>query len=174
MYICVPKQSEFHHTLAFLHHHPRRCFLLLFPGINTWYLLAAQLGVDFVPWAMFGILNTGLEDVDPIPAGNQTIMGLYQAMGVRVGGFYVITISQIVPAFQLLYAIGMHIGCSNVIEQTSSSVYSTVSVYTATRSAPCGPLIISQCHSSLDAPRENYLRANADACAGRSRSMTIR
>lgn len=120
----VPKNSEIHHTCAFLLHHPRRCFILLFPSINTWYLLAAQLGIDFTLWAFFGILNIGLSAVDSIPAGNQTIMGLFQALGVRVGGFYVILISNIAPALQILYLVAMYIsGFPILISLRQTNIY---------------------------------------------------
>lgn len=37
---CVSRGSELHHSLIFLLHHPRRCYLLLFPSTSTWFLFA--------------------------------------------------------------------------------------------------------------------------------------
>jgi len=131
MYKLLPKNSRMHHTVAFLLHHPRRCFILLFPSDATWYLLASQLGIDFVLWAFFGILNIGLLAVDSISIGTQTIMGLFQAIAVRVGGFYVILISNIAPSLQILYVVAMYISAfpillslrqTNVYEERSLGV----------------------------------------------------
>ena len=131
MYKLLPKNSRMHHTVAFLLHHPRRCFILLFPSDATWYLLASQLGIDFVLWAFFGILNIGLPAVDSISIGTQTIMGLFQAIAVRVGGFYVILISNIAPSLQILYVVAMYISAfpillslrqTNVYEERSLGV----------------------------------------------------
>ncbi|CAD0093502.1 unnamed protein product, partial [Aureobasidium vineae] len=111
----VPKDSELHHTCAFLLHHPRRCFILLFPSINTWYLLATQLGIDFFLWAFFGILNLGLPAIQSMSAGQQTLVGLFQSLGVRVGGLYAVLISNTAPALQILYLAGMYISAFPII-----------------------------------------------------------
>lgn len=34
----------------FLLHHPRRCYLYLFPARDTWYLVVIQLSIDFSGW----------------------------------------------------------------------------------------------------------------------------
>ncbi|PSK50311.1 Potassium transport protein 1 [Elsinoe australis] len=129
MYKIAPATTELHHTLAFLLHHPRRCFILLFPSSTTWYLLGAQAGIGAILWAFFGILNIGIPDVDPIPAGNQTIMGLFQSTGVRVGGFYVILLSYIAPALQILYAFAMYISAFPIIlSLRQSNVYEERSI----------------------------------------------
>jgi len=115
MYKLLPKNSRMHHTVAFLLHHPRRCFILLFPSDATWYLLAAQLSIDFVLWAFFGILNIGLPAFSSISAGTETIMGLFQALAVRVGGFYVILISNIAPSLQIMYVVAMYISAFPIL-----------------------------------------------------------
>lgn len=115
LYKLVPKDSELHHTCAFLLHHPRRCFILLFPSINTWYLLAAQLGIDFFLWAFFGILNLGLPAIQSMSAGQQTLVGLFQSLGVRVGGLYAVLISNTAPALQILYLACMYISAFPII-----------------------------------------------------------
>jgi len=120
----VPKDSELHHTCAFLLHHPRRCFILLFPSINTWYLLAAQLGIDFFLWAFFGILNLGLPAIQSMSAGQQTLVGLYQGLGVRVGGLYAVLISNTAPALQILYLAGMYIsGFPIIVSLRQTNIY---------------------------------------------------
>ncbi|KAI4756542.1 TrkH-domain-containing protein [Aureobasidium sp. EXF-3400] len=124
LYKLVPKDSELHHTCAFLLHHPRRCFILLFPSINTWYLLAAQLGIDFFLWAFFGILNLGLPAIQSMSAGQQTLVGLYQGLGVRVGGLYAVLISSTAPALQILYLAGMYIsGFPIIVSLRQTNIY---------------------------------------------------
>ena len=111
----VPKGSAIHHTCAFLLHHPRRCFVLLFPSINNWYLFAAQVSIDLVLWASFGLLNVGLAAFGEYSAGNKTIMGLFQGLGVRVGGLYVVSISDVAPALQIIYLVAMYISAFPII-----------------------------------------------------------
>lgn len=124
MFKLVPKNSELHHTCAFLLHHPRRCFILLFPSINTWYLLATQLGIDFFLWAFFGILNIGLSAIQSLSAGQQTLVGLFQALGVRVGGLYAVLISNTAPAVQIMYLAGMYIsGFPIIISLRQTNIY---------------------------------------------------
>ena len=124
MFKLVPKKSQIHHTLAFLLHHPRRCFILIFPSINTWYLLFAQVAIDLILWFFFGILDFGYYNVATKSAGNQTIMGLFQALGTRVAGFYVILLSNVAPAMQILYVAAMYIsGLPIIISLRQTNVY---------------------------------------------------
>lgn len=100
-----------HHSLAFLLHHPRRCYLLLFPQKNTWYLLFIQVGINLLTWFFFMILNLGQGPViSSIPdAGQRTMDGLYQAHGLRASGFYIIDISDVAPALQVFFLAVMYI-----------------------------------------------------------------
>ena len=45
---CVPKQSRVNETLHFLLDHPRRCYTLLFPSHQTWFLLTFVLALTYV------------------------------------------------------------------------------------------------------------------------------
>ncbi|KAL1310526.1 hypothetical protein AAFC00_000810 [Neodothiora populina] len=111
----VPRDSQLHHTCAFLLQHPRRCFILLFPSINTWYLLAVQFTLGNVLWAFFGILNIGLPEFEAMSAGRETALGLFQALGARVGGMYVVLLSNVAPALQIMYLIAMYISAFPII-----------------------------------------------------------
>lgn len=107
----VPKTTEIHHSLMFLLYHPRRCYLLLFPQKNTWYLLVIQVGINLLAWVLFIILNIGQTAVTTaIPNAGQRVMdGLYQAHGIRAAGFTIITISDVAPALQIFYMAIMYI-----------------------------------------------------------------
>lgn len=106
---CVRRDTELHHSLTFLLQYPRRCFLLLFPRNNTWILFATQVAIDLLAWVFWNILNIGQPSVDPgIPAGQRVMDGLFQALGVRSGGLYIIHLSTVAPALQFLYLALMY------------------------------------------------------------------
>jgi Trk-type K+ transport system membrane component len=107
----IPKDSETHHSLTFLLHHPRRCYLLLFPKKNTWYLLLIQVGINLLSWVLFILLNLDYDPVtSSIPNAGQRVMdALYQAHGLRAAGYYIIAISSVAPALQVFYMFVMYI-----------------------------------------------------------------
>ena len=116
--------SRFHHSLAFLLRHPRRCFILLFPSINTWYLAAVQGGLHLLLWVFWFLLQIGYPTVWSIAPGSRTISGLFQALGVRSTGFYTIQMSQIAPGLLVLYTGAMYIsGLPIIISIRSSNIY---------------------------------------------------
>ncbi|KAK5085791.1 hypothetical protein LTR05_005079 [Lithohypha guttulata] len=105
----VPEDSEMHHSLMFLLHHPRRCYLFLFPRKQTLILLLAQVGIHLVAWLMFVILNIGYAPVgQQMSTGLRWFDGLFQAHGLRESGFYIIQMSDIAPALQFAYMILMY------------------------------------------------------------------
>ena len=120
----VPTHSRLHHSLAFLLQHPRRCFILLFPSINTWYLTAIQGGIFLLLWIFWVVLQIDYPTVTSIPAGNRTIDGLFQGPGVRTSGFSIIGMTEIAPALLVLYTGAMYIsGLPIIISIRSSNVY---------------------------------------------------
>lgn len=125
----VPRHSRLHHSLAFLLDHPRRCFILLFPSINTWYLVAIQGGIFLLLWAFWFILQIGYPPVWQIPPGPRVISGLYQALGVRVTGFYIISLSEVAPALLVLYTGAMYVsGLPVIISIRSTNIYEERSI----------------------------------------------
>lgn len=120
----VPTHSKLHHSLAFLLHHPRRCFILLFPSINTWYLTAIQASLHLLLWIFWFLLQIDYPTITSIPPGNRTISGLFQAPGVRTAGMYIINMSEIAPALLVLYTGAMYISSlPTIISIRSSNVY---------------------------------------------------
>ncbi|KAF1948879.1 potassium transport protein 1 [Byssothecium circinans] len=110
-----PSQSRLRHTLGFLLHHPRRCFIYLFPSKETWYLLAIQMAIDLTAWILFEILNIGMPDVEAIPPGSRTINGLFQATGLRTSGAYIIAFSSLAPALLVAYLVIMYISSFPIV-----------------------------------------------------------
>ena len=117
----VPRHSKIHHSLSFLLHHPRRCYLYIFPSTNTWYLAAAQFGMYMIAWFFFEILNLGLPAVVSIPVGERIFDGLFQAVGVRMTGYYIIVISYLAPGLLVLFLVLMYISHFPVIISVRST-----------------------------------------------------
>ncbi|KAJ9656456.1 hypothetical protein H2198_004915 [Neophaeococcomyces mojaviensis] len=126
----VTKNSETHHTLMFLLHHPRRCYLFLFPAKNTFILLLVQIAINLTAWMLFLILNINYTPVDPLmPPGLRVFDGLYQAHGLRASGFYIILISDVAPALQFFYMVAMYISAFPIIMSIrTSNVYEERSI----------------------------------------------
>ncbi|MCJ1437442.1 hypothetical protein MMC27_006829 [Xylographa pallens] len=125
----VSRKSRLHHTLMFLLHHPRRCFFMLFPATNTWWLAAIQGSMHLGLWVFWIILQINLATVWSIPAGPRTISGLFQGLGVRTGGFYIISMADIAPALSVLYVGAMHIsGLPVILSLRSTNTYEERSI----------------------------------------------
>jgi len=66
----VPQGSEIHYSLIFLLHHPRRCYLFLFPAKTMLILLLSQIAIFLTAWVLFIILDINYTPIDPlIPTG---------------------------------------------------------------------------------------------------------
>jgi Trk-type K+ transport system membrane component len=92
-------------------------------------MLIVLNGVD---WAAFELLNIGNESTSVIPVRFRVLDGLFQALAVRSGGFYVTSITSLRIGLQVLYVIMMYISVypvvitmrhSNVYEERSLGIY---------------------------------------------------
>ncbi|KAG6991280.1 potassium transport protein [Physcia stellaris] len=125
--------EDYRSTLRFLLDHPRRCYTTLFPSKHTWWLFAALIGLNGIDWAAFAILDIGNQAIGSLPPGIRAIDGLFQALAVRSGGFYVVPIPELRVGLLILYVIMMYISVypvvitmrnSNVYEERSLGIYS--------------------------------------------------
>lgn len=137
MWKCIPdkESSRFHDhklTVRFLLDHPRRCYTNLFPSKHTWWLLATLIALNGIDWIAFEILNIGNSTVTSLPSGVRALDGLFQALAVRSGGFYVVSINGLRIGLLILYVIMMYIAVypvvitmrnSNVYEERSLGMY---------------------------------------------------
>ncbi|KAF2764535.1 TrkH-domain-containing protein, partial [Teratosphaeria nubilosa] len=105
----APESSSLHHSLTSLLHHPRRCYLWLFDKRTTWILTFTQLGLILGEWVLFEILNIHQTAISALPAGTRTMDGLYQSLGTRSVGYYIVNISSIAPAMQIIYCVVMYL-----------------------------------------------------------------
>lgn len=128
----TPYCSDYRTTLTFLLDHPRRCYTNLFPSAHTWWLLGALVMLNGIDWVAFEILNIGNPLIESLPRGTRVVVGLFQALAVRNGGFYVVSIAQLRIGLLVLYVVMMYISVypvvitmrnSNVYEERSLGIY---------------------------------------------------
>lgn len=133
IYKILPDASfhEYKKTLRFLLDHPRRCYTTLFPSTHTWWLAATLVALNGIDWIAFEVLNIGNTKITSLPS--RTIDGLFQALAVRSGGFYVVTIPNLRIGLLILYVLMMYISVypvvitmrnSNIYEERSLGLYS--------------------------------------------------
>lgn len=127
-----PKFEELRETLTFVLNHPRRVYTNLFPSRPTWWLFMTVVTLNATDWVFFELLNIGNSIVESIPTGSRILDGLFQALAVRSGGFYIVPIAQIRIGVQVLYVVMMYISVypvaittrsSNVYEERSLGIY---------------------------------------------------
>jgi Trk-type K+ transport system membrane component len=109
------KWDESRDTLKFLLDHPRRCYTNLFPSEHTWWLLLSVILLNGIDCAAFAILNIGNDAITHFPPGIEFIDGLFQALAVRSGGFYVVPISTVRISLQVLYVVMWYLSAAKVV-----------------------------------------------------------
>ncbi|RVD86854.1 uncharacterized protein DFL_005108 [Arthrobotrys flagrans] len=131
----LPENGYFHETkraLGFLLRHPRRCFTHLFPSQHTWWLLTAVIFLNGTDWVAFEVLNIGIPEIEKLPLPARIIDGLFQALAIRSGGFYVVPIAATRISLQALYVIMMYIGVYPVvitIRRSNEYLYRSLGIY---------------------------------------------
>ncbi|KAJ5523777.1 hypothetical protein N7494_010427 [Penicillium frequentans] len=131
----LPDQSNWRSwrmTLTFILDHPRRVYTNLFPARHTWYLLGTIIVLNAIDWAGFEILSIGNKEIQALPSEYRVLDGLFQAVAVRSGGFYVVTISDLHQGLLVLYVLMMYVSAfpvlvtmrnTNVYEERSLGIY---------------------------------------------------
>lgn len=118
-------------VLKFILDHPRRVYTHLFPKRHTWYLLATIVLFNGIDWAGFEVLSIGNIAVDSL-GSYRVLDGLFQALAVRAGGFYVVTIADLHQGLLVLYVLMMYVSAfpvlvtirnTNVYEERSLGIY---------------------------------------------------
>ncbi|PVF97492.1 TrkH-domain-containing protein [Serendipita vermifera] len=134
-------------TLHFLLDHPRRCFLYLFPSLQTWYTIITRAFrvllfsrflvivifiLNMIDWAGFMLFDLDNPTLEPIPLNLRVLNGFLQATSVRCAGIASVSIAYLAPATQVLYLIMMYIApypialavrSTNVYEDRSLGIY---------------------------------------------------
>ncbi|PLB33638.1 putative potassium transporter [Aspergillus candidus] len=127
-----PSWATWKLTLDFILNHPRRVYTNLFPRRHTWYLLGTVIILNGIDWAGFEILAIGNKALESLPPGYRVLDGLFQALAVRAGGFYVVTIADLRQGLLVLYVLMMYVSAfpilvtmrnTNVYEERSLGVY---------------------------------------------------
>ncbi|KAI0396446.1 TrkH-domain-containing protein [Xylariaceae sp. FL0594] len=123
---------EWKTTIEYILKYPRRVYTNLFPARQTWWLVFMLFVLNGTDWVAFEILNLGNPGLDKISTGSRIIDGLFQALAVRSGGFYVVSIPTLYIGIQVLYVVMMYIAVypvvitmrhSNVYEERSLGIY---------------------------------------------------
>lgn len=118
-------------VLGFILNHPRRVYTHLFPKRHTWYLLATIIILNGIDWAGFELLSIGNKEVESLGAF-RVLDGLFQALAVRSGGFYVVTVANLHQGLLVLYVLMMYVSAfpvlvtirnTNVYEERSLGIY---------------------------------------------------
>lgn len=115
-----PSWNSWRITLDFVLEHPRRVYTNLFPSYHTWYLLGSVIILNGISWALFGILSIRNEEIQSLPTGYRVLDGLFQALCVRSGGFYVVNITNLQQGLLTLYVLMMCISAFPVVIRTRS------------------------------------------------------
>lgn len=127
MWKLLPDSAYWHYekeTVRFLLDHPRRCYTNLFPSQHTWWLSLTLVTLNGIDWAMFEILNIGNTAITSLSDGIEALDGLFQALAVRAGGFYVVPIASTRISLQVLYVVMMFISAYPVaITMRNSNIY---------------------------------------------------
>ncbi|OAG43279.1 hypothetical protein AYO21_02565 [Fonsecaea monophora] len=119
-------------TIQFCLDHPRRVYTNLFPSAATWWLVASVVVLNTIDWVAFELLNIGNEVVDSLPTGFRIVAGLFQALAVRSGGFYVVSIPGLRSGLLVLYVLMMYLSAfpvtmtirnTNVYEERSLGIF---------------------------------------------------
>lgn len=150
-------------TLRFLLDHPRRCYTNLFPSPHTWWLALVVFLLNGVDWAAFEILNIGNEDLykEVPPLKYRVLDGFFQALAVRSGGFYVVTVSTLRISLLVLYVVMMYISVYPVvITMRNSNVYEerTLGIYAEDESKDDDGLGESEQDNKAAASNGTFLR----------------
>lgn len=124
----IVPQTEYWHdereTLRFLLDHPRRVYTHLFPSTPTWWLAVTVLVLNCVDWFAFEAINVGNEKIQAVTGEYEWLDGLFQAIAVRSGGFYIVPIPDLRIGVQVLYVFMMFIGVYPVtIPMRHTNVY---------------------------------------------------
>ncbi|TQW11907.1 cation transporter [Cordyceps javanica] len=94
---------------------PRRVYTNLFPSRPTWWLSFMLVCLNTIDWVLFELLNLNNPVIGRIPVGPRILVGLFQALAVRSGGFYVVPIAQISIGVQFIYVVMMYISVYPVV-----------------------------------------------------------
>ncbi|EWZ78221.1 hypothetical protein FOWG_17487 [Fusarium oxysporum f. sp. lycopersici MN25] len=79
----------------FILKYPCRVYINLFLSCPTWWLFFMLIWLNSIDWVAFKIMNIGNLVIKSIPTGSRILDGLFQALAVRSGGFYIVPISQV-------------------------------------------------------------------------------
>ncbi|KAL2134312.1 hypothetical protein VTI74DRAFT_509 [Chaetomium olivicolor] len=163
-------------TFKFILQYPRRVYTNLFPARPTWWLLFMLILLNSIDWVSFELLNLGNPAMESIPPGSRVLDGLFQALAVRSGGFYVVPIPSVYIGLQVLYVLMMYISAYPVvITMRHSNVYEerSLGIYAEDEVQESDPEQATSRPSSASAHRRSNAGGSVAATVGRAISRTF-
>lgn len=133
LFKAVPRESALRETLNYLLRHPRRCYTLLFPSLQTWVLFAILFILNTIDLILFIVLDLKIDAVNKLPGGIRFAAVLFQVASSRHTGTSSFNLADIHPAVQFsllvmmyisVFPIAMSIRSSNTYEETALGVFS--------------------------------------------------
>ncbi|THU84824.1 cation transporter [Dendrothele bispora CBS 962.96] len=130
----APQNSDAQSAFDFLLHHPRRCYIYLFPSHQTWFLVLCLVLLSATEWLFFEVLDIGIPFFEALSTGTRIICGIFQGLSARAAGFPIVPMSSLAPAVQFMYIIMMYIAVypvalsirsTNVYEERSLGIFET-------------------------------------------------
>ncbi|KZN89820.1 Low-affinity potassium transport protein [Penicillium chrysogenum] len=155
-----PKWQSWRITLDFILEHPRRVYTNLFPARHTWYLLGTIIILNGIDWAAFELLSIGNEDIESLPTEYRVLDGLFQALAVRAGGFYVVTIADLHQGLLVLYVrLRVPSNAHDAVSTSNTNVYEerSLGIY-AHDETPDSPANTSRSNVAMDLIRHHLGR----------------
>ncbi|KAF5352975.1 hypothetical protein D9758_007968 [Tetrapyrgos nigripes] len=131
----APPKTDAQVAFDFLLHHPRRCFIYLFPSHQTWFLVFCLVGFSAIELVFFEILNIGLPAYESLSTGARIICGLFQGLAARASGFSIVPLRRLPLRYSFsdnclryryhlcVLQVALSIRSTNVYEERSLGVF---------------------------------------------------
>ncbi|OZJ03743.1 hypothetical protein BZG36_03065 [Bifiguratus adelaidae] len=133
LYHLTPESREIHkQTLRFLLDHPRRCFTLLFPARQTFWLFLVLIALTLFEWFCIIVLDLNNATLTDLPWVYRVFASLFQSCSTRNAGFAAFNLSTLAPGVLVCYVVAMYISVypvaismrhTNIYEERTLGVY---------------------------------------------------
>lgn len=128
----VPKNSAVKESLSYLLKYPRRCYMLLFPGKQTWALLGILFMLNLIDMILFIVLDLHIPEVSKLSGGVRFVAAWFQVTSSRHTGTTIFDLAELNPAVQFtllvmmyisVYPIALSVRSSNTYEEQALGLF---------------------------------------------------
>ena len=133
MFKTIPQDSALHEPLNYLLKHPRRCYTLLFPSMQTWVLFIILFLLNAIDAILFIVLDLKIHAVNKLPGGIRFLAVLFQVTSSRHTGTSSFNLADVHPAIQFsllvmmyisIFPIALSVRASNTYEERALGIFS--------------------------------------------------